>query len=222
MRCRPTSLWRWRNFLTKCLQIRNGYFEIKWDGERAVAFIQDGEVEFRSRSGRNITPEYPELKSVVKQLSARRAIVDGEIVALDDEGRSDFTKIQPRFGVSESSDIFTARKIRSLIIFSICCTATGFDLRNCELEKRKGLLQKLLRPSDKIRYSDHVVEKGTELFEIARERRLEGIIAKRRDSPYIRKAHLFVVEVQNCTRSGRGDWRLDRAAERAATISARS
>jgi bifunctional non-homologous end joining protein LigD len=161
-------------------------FEIKWDGERAVAFIQDGEVEFRSRSGRNITPEYPELKSVVKQLSARRAIVDGEIVALDDEGRSDFTKIQPRFGVSNPPISLQQKNPVTYYLFDLLY-CDGFDLRNCELEKRKGLLQKLLRPSDKIRYSDHVVEKGTELFEIARERRLEGIIAKRRDSPYIGK-----------------------------------
>lgn len=161
-------------------------FEIKWDGERALAFIQDGEVEFRSRSGRNITPEYPELKSVVKQLNARKAIVDGEIVALDDEGRSDFTKLQPRFGVSKPPVSLQQKNPVTYYIFDLLY-CDGFDLRNSPLEKRKELLQKLLRPSEKIRYSDHVIEKGTELFEIARERRLEGIIAKRRDSPYIGK-----------------------------------
>jgi len=161
-------------------------FEIKWDGERALAFIQDGEVEFRSRSGRNITPEYPELKSVVKQLNARKAIVDGEIVALDSEGRSDFTKIQPRFGVSNPPVSLQRNNPVTYYLFDLLY-CDGFDLRNSPLEKRKELLQKLLRPSDKIRYSDHVVEEGTELFEIAKERQLEGIIAKRRDSPYIGK-----------------------------------
>ena len=161
-------------------------FEIKWDGERALAFIQDGEVEFRSRSGRNITPEYPELKSVVKQLNARKAIVDGEIVALDGEGRSDFAKIQPRFGVSDPPASLQQKNPVTYYIFDLLY-CDGFDLRNSPLEKRKELLQKLLRPSDKIRYSDHVVEKGIELFQIAKERRLEGIIAKRRDSPYIGK-----------------------------------
>jgi bifunctional non-homologous end joining protein LigD len=161
-------------------------FEIKWDGERALAFIQDGEVEFRSRSGRNITPEYPELKSVVKQLNARKAIVDGEIVALDSEGRSDFTKIQPRFGVSHPPASLQQKNPVTYYIFDLLY-GDGFDLRNSPLEARKELLQKLLRPSDKIRYSDHVVEKGIELFQIAKERRLEGIIAKRRDSPYIGK-----------------------------------
>jgi bifunctional non-homologous end joining protein LigD len=161
-------------------------FEIKWDGERALAFIQGGEVEFRSRSGRNITPEYPDLKSVVKQLNARKAIVDGEIVALDDEGRSDFTKIQPRFGVSNPPLSLQQKNPVTYYLFDLLY-CDGFDLRNSPLEKRKELLQKLLRPSDKIRYSDHVVEKGTELFQIAKERRLEGIIAKRRDSPYVGK-----------------------------------
>jgi bifunctional non-homologous end joining protein LigD len=161
-------------------------FEIKWDGERALAFIQNGEVEFRSRSGRNITPEYPELKSLVKQLNARKAIVDGEIVALDNEGRSDFTKIQPRFGVSSPTASLQLKNPVTYYIFDLLY-CDGFDLRNSPLEKRKELLQKLLRPSDKIRYSDHVVEKGMELFGIAKERRLEGIIAKRRDSPYLGK-----------------------------------
>jgi bifunctional non-homologous end joining protein LigD len=161
-------------------------FEIKWDGERALAFIQEGKVELRSRSGRNITSEYPELKSVVKQINARKAIVDGEIVALDSEGRSDFTKIQPRFGVSNPPVSLQQRNPVTYYLFDLLY-CDGFDLRNSPLEKRKDLLQKLLRPSDKIRYSDHVVEKGTELFEIAKERRLEGIIAKRRDSPYIGK-----------------------------------
>jgi len=161
-------------------------FEIKWDGERALAFIRDGEVEFRSRSGRNITPEYPELKSILKQLNARKAIMDGEIVALDDEGRSDFTKIQPRFGVSSPPVSLQQKNPVTYYLFDLLF-CDGFDLRNSPLEKRKELLQKLLRPSDKIRYSDHVVENGTELFDIAKERRLEGIIAKRRDSPYIGK-----------------------------------
>ena len=161
-------------------------FEIKWDGERALAFIQSGEVEFRSRSGRNITPEYPELKLVVKQLNARKAIVDGEIVALDSEGRSDFTKIQPRFGVSNPPLSLQQKNPVTYYLFDLLY-CDGFDLRNSPLEERKELLHKLLRPSDKIRYSDHVVEKGTELFEIAKERRLEGIIAKRRDSAYVGK-----------------------------------
>ena len=107
-------------------------------------------------------------------------------MALDSEGRSDFAKIQPRFGVSNPPASLQQKNPVTYYLFDLLY-CDGFDLRNSPLEKRKELLQKLLRPSDKIRYSDHVVEKGTELFEIAKERRLEGIIAKRRDSPYIGK-----------------------------------
>jgi bifunctional non-homologous end joining protein LigD len=161
-------------------------FEIKWDGERALAFIRNGAVEFRSRSGRNITAEYPELKSVVKQLNARQAIVDGEIVALDSEGRSDFMKIQPRFGVSNPPLSLQQKNPATYYLFDLLY-CDGFDLRNSPLEKRKELLQQLLRPSDQIRYSDHITGNGIELFKIAKQRQLEGIIAKRRDSPYAGK-----------------------------------
>ena len=107
-------------------------------------------------------------------------------MALDSEGRSDFTRIQPRFGVSNPPVSLQRKNPVTYYIFDLLY-CDGFDLRNSPLEERKELLQNLLRASDKVRYSDHVVENGTELFEIARERRLEGIIAKRRDSPYIGK-----------------------------------
>jgi len=161
-------------------------FEIKWDGERALAFLQDGRLELRSRSGRNITPEYPELKALIKQLNARQAIVDGEIVVLDEEGRSDFTKIQPRFGVMNPPLSLQQNNPATYYAYDLLY-CDGYDLRDVPLEDRKNLLRELLRTSDNIRYSDHVLEKGVELLQVAKERGLEGIIAKRRDSPYVGK-----------------------------------
>lgn len=161
-------------------------FEIKWDGERSLAFIRDGRVELRARSGRDITAEYPELKAIVKQFNARKAIVDGEIVVLDAAGRSDFTRIQPRFGVLNPPLALQQKNPVTYYLFDLLY-CDGFDLRGVALEKRKNLLRALLRPSDKVRYSDHVTEKGAELLAIAKERNLEGIIAKRRDSHYISK-----------------------------------
>ena len=158
-------------------------FEIKWDGERALAFVKDGSVELRARSGRNITSEYPELKSIVKQLNARQAIVDGEVVVLDKEGRSDFMRIQPRFGVVNPPLSLQKTNPATYYAFDLLY-CDGYDLRDVALEKRKELLRGLLRNSDTIRYSDHVLETGLELFKLAKERRLEGIIAKRRDSQY--------------------------------------
>ena len=158
-------------------------FEIKWDGERAVAFIRDGEVELRSRSGRNITPEYPELKGLPKTLNARKAIVDGEIVVLDEAGRSDFMRIQQRFGVQNPSRQLQQTVPVTYYAFDFLYY-DGYDLRNVALESRKELLRSLLTPSERVRFSDHQMEKGIELYEVAKQQGLEGIIAKRRDSPY--------------------------------------
>jgi bifunctional non-homologous end joining protein LigD len=161
-------------------------FEIKWDGERALAYIRDGELEMRARSGRNITAEYPDLKPIVKQLNARQAIVDGEIVVLDSESRSDFMRIQSRFGVL-NPPLSLQRKHPVTYYAYDLLYCDGYDLRAAQLETRKELLRELLRTSDNIRYSDHVIEQGMELYELAKQRRLEGIVAKRRDSPYAGK-----------------------------------
>jgi bifunctional non-homologous end joining protein LigD len=158
-------------------------FEIKWDGERSLAFIQDGELELRARSGRNITSEYPELRQVAKQFNARKAILDGEIVVLDEEGRSNFMRIQSRFGVSNPPLSLQQKSPVTYYAFDLLY-CDGYDLRNVALEKRKELLRELLRPSVNVRYSDHVVENGVELLERAKEKGLEGIIAKRCNSHY--------------------------------------
>jgi bifunctional non-homologous end joining protein LigD len=158
-------------------------YEIKWDGERSLAFIRDGEVELRARSGRDITAEYPELKELAKRVNARKAILDGEIVVLDGAGRSDFSRIQQRFGVVRpSASLMQSAPVTYYAFDLLYCD--GYDLRGTPLEQRKELLRKLLGKSERVRFSDHEIEKGVELFEVAKNQRLEGIIAKRRDSPY--------------------------------------
>ena len=158
-------------------------FEIKWDGERALSLVRDGEVELRARSGRDITQEYPELKEVPKRLNARKAILDGEVVVLDEAGRSDFMRIQQRFGVLNPSVRLQQTVPVTYYAFDLLYY-DGYDLRNVPLESRKELLRSLLTPSEGIRFSDHQNEKGIELYEVARQQGLEGIIAKRRDSVY--------------------------------------
>jgi bifunctional non-homologous end joining protein LigD len=158
-------------------------FEIKWDGERSLAFLRDGEVELRARSGRNITGEYPELKELAKRMNARRAILDGEIVVLDEAGRSDFLRIQERFGVSRPAATLLQKTPVTYYAFDLLY-CDGYDLRNAALEDRKELLHSLLDNSDRVRFSDHQIENGKELFQVAKRTGLEGIIAKRRDSAY--------------------------------------
>ncbi|HEV3482515.1 MAG TPA: DNA ligase D [Candidatus Acidoferrales bacterium] len=158
-------------------------FEIKWDGERAVSFVRDGEVELRSRSGREITQEYPELKELPRRLNARKAILDGEVVVLDEAGRSDFMRIQQRFGVLNPSVRLQQTVPVTYYAFDLLYY-DGYDLRNVALETRKELLRSLLTPSERVRFSDHQIEKGIDLYEAAKQLGLEGIIAKRRDSIY--------------------------------------
>jgi bifunctional non-homologous end joining protein LigD len=158
-------------------------FEIKWDGVRALAQIEDGEATLWSRSGRNITAEYPEFKDLGKHFRVANAIADGEIATLDENGRSDFHKLQNRLGVQNPSQNLMHSVPVNYYFFDLLY-ADGYDLRKSPLVERKELLKYVLITDERIRYSDHIEEKGEELFEAAREKGLEGIIAKLRDSPY--------------------------------------
>ena len=158
-------------------------FEVKWDGVRGLAYVANGEVTVRSRAGREISLEYPEVKDLANQLLATEAIVDGEIVALDDSGRSVFQKLQNRSGVRNPSRALLDSIPATYYAFDLLY-CDGYDLRKTPLEKRKELLKQILRPNARIRYSEHEVEKGKELYEAARLQGLEGIIGKKRDSAY--------------------------------------
>jgi len=159
-------------------------FEIKWDGIRAIAFLSADELNFRSRNNVDITNRYPELASLQKQFAARQAIIDGEIVALDEQGHSNFERLQERMHVRVPSDkLITSRPVVYLAFDLLYLD--GFDLREAPLLQRKQLLQCLLFPSTEVRFADHQLEKGRELFELARQHGLEGIVAKRADSVYV-------------------------------------
>jgi bifunctional non-homologous end joining protein LigD len=159
-------------------------FEVKWDGVRGIAYLTNGEVVVRSRTGREISLEYPEVKDLANQLYATEAIVDGEIVALDDAGRSVFQKLQNRSGVRNPSRTLVESIPATYYAFDLLY-CDGFDLRKTPLEERKDLLKQILRSNAHIRYSEHEVEKGKELYEAARQQGLEGIIGKKRDSAYV-------------------------------------
>jgi bifunctional non-homologous end joining protein LigD len=159
-------------------------FEIKWDGVRALAWVKDGEVSLRSRNSIDITKRYPELASLPQALSARQAILDGEIVALDEEGHSDFERLQERMHVRAPSEQLVKQVPAVYFVFDLIY-CDGYDLREAPLLERKQLLQKLLWPSGGIRYSDHQIAHGKELHKLAEENGLEGILAKRVDSRYV-------------------------------------
>jgi bifunctional non-homologous end joining protein LigD len=160
-------------------------FEIKWDGYRAVAFISGGKVRLVSRNQNDLTARYPELKDLPKFVHAREAILDGEVVALDEEGRASFSLMQQRTGfrpggrrAAEKADVPVLYYAFDLLYLD------GYDWRRVPLEERKAKLASLLTAGDAVRYSDHYPEQGKALFDMAHKKGLEGILAKKRQSFY--------------------------------------
>jgi len=161
-------------------------FEIKWDGYRAIAFIENGAVRLVSRNQNDLTPRYPELKSMAGMLNAKTAILDGEVVALDEEGKASFSLMQQRTGFRPGRPRSGGDPDVQVLYYAFdLLYLDGYDWRRVPLEERKRKLASIIvQSSDGLRFSDHYEENGKALFEIAREKGLEGIVAKVRDSCY--------------------------------------
>ena len=160
-------------------------FEIKWDGYRAVAFIENGKVRLVSRNQNDLTGRYPDLKDMAGLIKAKTAILDGEVVALDDEGKASFSLMQQRTGFRPGGHRAAGNADVPVLYYAFdLLYLDGYDWRRVPLEERKRKLASLLVTSDGVRYSDHYEEHGKALFEIARNKGLEGIVAKRRASCY--------------------------------------
>jgi bifunctional non-homologous end joining protein LigD len=160
-------------------------FEIKWDGYRAIAFIDKGAARLVSRNQNDLTARYPELKDLPKSIKARQAILDGEVVALDEQGRASFSLMQQRTGFRPGGRRAPAKADVPVLYYAFdLLYLDGYDLRRLALEERKRKLASLLIAGDSVRYSDHYEKQGKALFEMARQKGLEGILAKKRDSLY--------------------------------------
>jgi bifunctional non-homologous end joining protein LigD len=163
-------------------------FETKWDGIRAICFVTDGKARFVSRNQIEITAQYPELARIMDSINAERAILDGEIVALDEQGVSRFQLLQPRLGRKNLTEIERlAAKSRIVYYVFDLLYLDGLDLTGCNLLARKTQLEVILKSAKNVRYSDHLIAEGVELFkEIARVP-LEGMVAKCINSTYVEK-----------------------------------
>ena len=160
-------------------------FEIKWDGYRAVAFITDGKVRLVSRNQNELTARYPELKDMAGFIKAKNAILDGEVVALDADGKASFSLMQQRTGFRPGGKRASAKADVPVLYYAFdLLYLDGEDWRKVPLEARKRKLASVIVAGDALRYSDHYEEEGRALFEIARQKGLEGIVAKRRNSFY--------------------------------------
>jgi bifunctional non-homologous end joining protein LigD len=173
---------------TKPFDDPNWLFEIKWDGYRAVAFIEDGRLRLVSRTQNDLTKQFPELAALPNFVRAKRAILDGEIVALDEQGRPSFGLMQQRTGFRPGKHRLPGREGVPVIYYAFdLLYLDGADLRRVPLEERKQTLQSIIENSAVVHFSDHYAEKGLALFEAAKERGLEGIVAKKRTSLYEEK-----------------------------------
>src|SRR6266436_861046 len=191
----------------------NWLFEIKWDGVRALARIENGDLRLLSRTGTDMTKRYPELSSLPSALAAREAILDGEIVALDAQGHSDFERLQERMHVRAPSEHLVVQIPVVYFAFDLLC-CDGYDLRKASLLERKQLLSRLMHASARFRYSDHQLEKGKELFQLAEKNGLEGILAKRADSPYVseRSPYWLKLKITQTVDAVVGGWTAARTA----------
>jgi bifunctional non-homologous end joining protein LigD len=160
-------------------------FEIKWDGYRAVTFIENGKARLVSRNQNDLTPRYPELRDLPKFIKAKTAILDGEVVALDAEGRSSFSLMQQRTGFRSGTKRAAPNPDVPVLYYAFdLIYLDGYDWRRVPLEERKSKLASVVETGASLRYSDHYPEQGNALFKIAKDRGLEGILAKRRASCY--------------------------------------
>jgi bifunctional non-homologous end joining protein LigD len=160
-------------------------FEIKWDGYRAIAFIANAKVRLVSRNQNDLTPRYPELVDLPRFVKAKTAILDGEVVALDDEGKASFSLMQQRTGFRPGGKGAPANADVPVLYYAFdLLYLDGYDWRRVPLEQRKRKLAELVVTGDVVRFSDHYEEHGKALFEMARKKGLEGIVGKKRDSFY--------------------------------------
>ncbi|HYP48341.1 MAG TPA: non-homologous end-joining DNA ligase [Thermoleophilaceae bacterium] len=160
-------------------------FEVKWDGVRAIAYLEPGRLRLESRNLNDITAQYPELRGLTRALGAREAVLDGEIVALDDEGRPSFKLLQQR--MHQSSEAVIKRRMQShpvsYVIFDLL-HLEGHSLLDEPLSERRRRLDELQLAGDHWRTPTAAVGGGEALLEATRSQGLEGLVAKRLTSRY--------------------------------------
>ncbi|MDH7460220.1 non-homologous end-joining DNA ligase [Chitinophagaceae bacterium 26-R-25] len=151
-------------------------YEIKWDGYRALAYINKGKVELRSRNNLSFTQKFPIIAEALREEWKGDAVIDGEIVALNDEGLPDFQNLQS----------FVKNGRTAMLVFYVfdILLYDGKTLASLPLIERKTILQNLVPKSDVIIFSDHIIGEGKAFFKLALKKGLEGVMAKDMQSEY--------------------------------------
>jgi bifunctional non-homologous end joining protein LigD len=188
-RALPDNSAKWTPMLCTVEPIdlaKPGYlYELKLDGARLLAHREGSSVTLRYRTGRNATESYPEVARAVRALATERLILDGEVVAFDEQGRPDFQKLGGRIHATRALEARRAARETPVcfLVFDLLAI-DQLDLRGLPLRERKRLLARVAPGKGVIRVLDHLQDDGQALWEFCAQQGLEGVVAKRADAPY--------------------------------------
>jgi bifunctional non-homologous end joining protein LigD len=161
-------------------------FEFKWDGVRALLWVDGGRPRARSRNGNDITATFPELRQVAAAVGADQLLLDGEIVALDEGGRPSFGRLQQRLNLSSAHDVREAahRYPVSLIVFDLL-HRNGVSLLGSPYRERRRQLEALALAGPQWGVTPSFTDvDGADVLDAAVGQGMEGVVAKRRSGPY--------------------------------------
>lgn len=160
-------------------------YEVKWDGYRALCYFANGNVRMLSRRGTSFDKQFATVAEALRQsVKVESAIIDGEVVALDDNGTPSFQRLQNMTGYGTKPALKGVAPPQLNFFAFDLIYLNGYDLRKAALIDRRNLLKSILLPSDVVRYSEHFAGKGSELLAAVKAKGLEGILAKQAQSRY--------------------------------------
>jgi bifunctional non-homologous end joining protein LigD len=161
-------------------------YELKWDGVRAVVYVEGERVRTLTRNDREVTGTYPEVRELAGALEGRRAVLDGELVAFDEQGRPSFGTLQARMHVTKPAQVQRLREAVpvSYLVFDVLHLDGRSTLRLPYAERRQ-LLEELPLAGPSSQVPPYFRGGGADLLAASSERGLEGVVAKRLDSPYV-------------------------------------
>ncbi len=160
-------------------------FELKLDGWRVLAERRGTEARLLSRNGNDLSASFPEVIRSLRALPMTNVVIDGEVVTLDDKGHPNFQRLQQRARLRRPLDIRRAAVESPATLYAFDLPSLeGYDLRTLPLVERKAVLARVVPPAGPLRYLDHIEKQGEAFFGQVERMGLEGIIAKKGDSPY--------------------------------------
>lgn len=159
--------------------------QIKWDGIRAITYIQNGSYHVFTKSGRERTAFYPEIMDIISHFKGHQAVLDGEFVVLDQNGKPSFNLVltRDRLKTQAKLSLYMRKFPVNYVLFDILFL-NGQDIRRLPLEERKFILKNNLQTNQRIGITEDFTD-GIKLFNLMKEKNFEGIVSKKRDSIYL-------------------------------------